>query len=175
MRIATKPEQITGDVAARLLMLSPARVYQLTRDGWIPRPITVAGAVQGYVKFLNDERRRANRKDIDGTVQRERARKFKISNDLSESSLVEVADVVAMIDEISGLVKAELSAFSARAADDVTLRRKLEAGVDKVLVGIARRSQQAVGDICAGRDVASGADDAESSATVLRLPCPLCP
>jgi hypothetical protein len=158
--------------AARLLMSKESRIYQLTRANWIKRPFTVAGVVAGYLKFLSDEARHASRKDVNGTVQRERARKFKIGNDLNESLLVEVGDAVAMLDRIQAMMKAGLAAIPL-ATDDVTLRQKLEDGIDDVLAGIVRRSQQAVADLVAGRDVADGAngaaDDAEPGATLPRL------
>jgi hypothetical protein len=162
-------------MAGRLLMMTHGRVSQLMRDGWIARPLTVTGAVHGYLRFLRDTQRRAARVAVDGVVQRERARKFKLANDMLDGSLVEVGDAVAMIGEIQGLVTAELSAIPVRVTDDATLRRELADGIDKVVAGIARRSQQAVGDICAGRDVASGVDDAEPGETVIGLQCPLCP
>jgi hypothetical protein len=164
--------------AARLLMLKESRIYQLTRANWIKRPFTIGGVVSGYLKFLSDEARHASRKDVNGTVQRERARKFKLANDSLDESLVAVEDVVAMIDAMSGLMKAELQALPAHATTDDVLRQKLKNGIDDVLAGIARRSQRAVDDLVAGCDVADGAngaaaddgaDDAEPSAARSRL------
>jgi hypothetical protein len=174
------PDVIKPGVAARLLRLSERRVQDLARLGWIARPYTVAGVVQGYLRFLKDEQRRANRVAVDGQVQRERARKFKLANDVLDGSLVEVEDVVATLDDISGQVKAGLAAIVA-ATDDVALRRRLEDGICEVIAGIARRSERAVSDLAAGRDVTNGADiengengpaaadDAEPSAARSRL------
>jgi hypothetical protein len=157
------PDVIKPGVAARLLRLSERRVQDLARLGWIARPYTVEGVVQGYLKFFRDEQRRAARVAVDGVVQRERARKLKIGNDLNEASLVEVGEVVATLDDISGQVKAGLVAIVA-ATDDVVLRHKLGKGIDEVLTGIARRSERAVSDLVAGRDVANGADGANGAA-----------
>ena len=56
---------ITIDVAAKLLMVTPEWVRRLTKDGWIAKTdrgrYRVVDVVQGYIRFLKDEARRATK------------------------------------------------------------------------------------------------------------------
>lgn len=74
---------------AKLLMLSPRRVQQLTADGVIPRAergrYEIAPAVQGYIKYLQDRAITGNG-DIDYAT--EKSRLTKAQADLAE---IEVA------------------------------------------------------------------------------------
>lgn len=54
---------ITADTAARLLMVTPARLKELIAAGWIPKPnrgqLDTVDVVQGYVRFLKSPEGRA--------------------------------------------------------------------------------------------------------------------
>lgn len=156
-------KEITATVIARLLMLSERRVQQLAREKWIPRPYTFPGAVQGYIRFLQDEQRKTSRTADEAAVRRERARRLKLANDQDERLLVPIDDVMAFADAVFGPVKSDLAGIPARFTDDIRERRRLENLMDDVLGELSRRFRQAGDDLSAGRDAlgAVGEDDSE--------------
>jgi hypothetical protein len=136
-------------IAARLIMVTERHVQSLAASGWIPKPYTVAGVVQGYIRWLKDDtRKRAGDEDI----RRERARALKMANDESERMLLRADDAMAAIDAIYGIVRSDLAGVAARATDDLALRRRIENAIDDVLAGIADRCERAGQDLLAGRD-----------------------
>ena len=70
---------IAIDVAAKLLMVTPEWVRRLTKDGWITKTdrgrYRVVDVVQGYIRFLKDEARRATKTASHTRLQEIRARK----------------------------------------------------------------------------------------------------
>lgn len=163
MSAKAEPGTIAVGVAAKLIMVSERRVQQLAAQGWIKKPYTIVSVVQGYIRFLQDEERKASRTAGEEEIRRERARKLKLGNDETERLSVRTDDAVAAIDAVVGLIKAELAGVAVRVAADVALRRKIEDGIDQVLAGLAGRCEKACADLCAGRDAlaAGAADDAE--------------
>jgi hypothetical protein len=71
-----EPDEIPVATAARLIMVSEQYVYQLARAGWIAKPYTLAGVVQGYIRWLKDEGRKGTKSAGEENVRRERARKL---------------------------------------------------------------------------------------------------
>ena len=69
---------ITIDVAAKVLMVTPEWVRRLTKDGWIAKTdrgrYRVVDVVQGYIRFLKDEARRATKTAAHNRLQGIRAR-----------------------------------------------------------------------------------------------------
>jgi hypothetical protein len=76
---------ITIEVAAKLLMVTPEWVRRLTKDGWIAKTergrYRVVDVVQGYIRFLKDEARRATKTASHNRLQEIRARKNRIRLD----------------------------------------------------------------------------------------------
>lgn len=68
-------------------MITPRRIQQLVRNGCMPRAergrYTIVEAVQGYLRFLQDEERRASRSGsaIDARIKDMRAREIDLTWD----------------------------------------------------------------------------------------------
>jgi hypothetical protein len=139
-------------VAARLIMVSERHVQRLAASGWIEKPYTVPGVVQGYIRWLQDDNRKATKLSGEEDVRSERARKLKMENDENERQLVRTDDALAAIDHIRGIVCSGLAAIPARATDDLALRRRIEGAVDDVLAGIDARHDAACEALRAGGD-----------------------
>jgi hypothetical protein len=139
--------------AARLLDLSPARLHQLAKDGWIPKPFTLDGVVQGYIKFLKEDQRRSSQVRANSEVQRERARKLWLENEEKEAHLVRIESAMAAIDDIFGAVRGAIAGLPSRVTADPVLRRNFEDEFDAVLQGLAERLQQNASALRAGRDL----------------------
>ena len=83
---------ITIDVAAKLLMVTPEWIRRLSKDGWIAKTergrYRVVDVVQGYIRFLKDEARRATKTASHTRLQDIRARKEELAVAQTERELV---------------------------------------------------------------------------------------
>ena len=104
---------ITIDVAAKLLMVTPEWVRRRTRDGWIPKTdrgrYRVVDVVQGYIRFLKDEARRATKTASHNRLQEIRARKEDLA--VAQTERERVPLVKAMILASSGESSADATAL----------------------------------------------------------------
>jgi hypothetical protein len=144
----------TIERVARLLDLTDKRLYQLATDGWIPRPFTWDGVVQGYIKFLKESLRRPTKAGADTEVQRERARKLWLENEEKEAHLVRIESAMAAVDDMFGSIRGAIAGLPSRVTTDPVLRRHFEDEFDAVLQGLAERFQQNASALRAGSDLA---------------------
>lgn len=86
------------DVAtvAQALELTPRRVQQLVKEGWLPREETgrydLADCLTGYASYLEEVE---GRKGVGGAIDRARARKFTAQAEIREINLaVEAGELV---------------------------------------------------------------------------------
>jgi hypothetical protein len=100
-------------VAARLIMVDERHVQRLVASGWIPQPYTVAGVVQGYIRWL--KARKSSKSAGDEDIRRERARALKMANDETERLLVRTDDAMASLDAVVGVIRSDLAGVAARA------------------------------------------------------------
>jgi phage terminase Nu1 subunit (DNA packaging protein) len=132
---------ITTAVACQLLMLTRQRLDQLAAEGWIARHSAgrwrTVDLVQGYIRFMRDEGRRQNVKAADSRVRDARARDIEIRNAERLGRLVSVEELDAIIDEVCGAFRSELSGLPARVTRDLQMRRVIETEVHGVLARIA--------------------------------------
>jgi hypothetical protein len=145
-------------------MLTPQRVNQLVREGWIEKGgrngYTIVGAVQGYIRFLKDEQRRASKSAALSRVQDARAREIELRTAREEHLLIETAEAIGVVDEIVGGLRSEVAGVPARLTRDVDLRRKIEAELDDVFRRAADRFEQKARDLrSSGEAVAPVAED----------------
>lgn len=146
---AAEPEQATGgatisvEKAAKLLMVTPRRVQQLARDGWIPRAAgggyPTVGVVQGYIRFLQDEQRRASRSAAENRVRDARAQEIELRVALRKRTLIDTEEAIGTLDEIVGMVRAETTGLPARITRDLPLRRKIEQELDAIFHRVSDR------------------------------------
>jgi hypothetical protein len=159
---AKREGEIAVGVAARLIMVGERRVQQLATGGWIKKPYTVVGVVQGYIRFLQDEQRKGSRGSKDDAVKDERARKLRNENDKDERITLRTDDAIAALDAIVGPIKSELAGVAPQVTDDIHERRRIEDAIDAVLDQVAKRFDKACADLLAGRDALEAEPEAEA-------------
>jgi hypothetical protein len=160
---------ISAANAAKLLLLSPERIRQLVKAGYIPPPVShgqyyLVGAVQGYIRFLKDEERRASKSQADTRVRDARAQEIEVRIAEKTRELIPLSEALDFSDRFIGFFIKELKSLPARCTRDLSQRRLLEDIVDDVLARgskLARESGEALRE---GRDLdATDAEDAPGS------------
>lgn len=148
---------IAVDVAAKLLMVTPEWVRRLTKDGWIAKTergrYRVVDVVQGYIRFLKDEARRATKTAAHNRLQEIRARKEELAVAQTERELVPLVEAMTLVDEVAGAVVARVNAIPARFTRNIEQRAALQREVDEALAEVADR----IGKL--GHAFRSGQDD----------------
>lgn len=155
---------LTTAQAAALLELSPARIGQLIKSGHIEKrgkdQVPLVSAVRGYIRFLKDEERRANKSAAASRVQDARARDIELKIAEKESRLIDMVEHLDLFAEAFGIVKTGLAGVPMRATRDQDLRRKIEAEIDDVLGKAARRFEQGTANLrAAGAAAVAGTTD----------------
>jgi len=147
---------ITIDVAAKLLMVTPEWVRRLTKDGWIAKTergrYRVVDVVQGYIRFLKDEARRATKMASYTRLQEIRARKEELAVAQTERELVPLAEAMTLVDEVAGAVVARVNAIPARFTRNIEERAALQREVDEALAEVADRIAKLGHAFRAGQD-----------------------
>jgi hypothetical protein len=146
-----KPQASGGSLnleqTCRLLMLSKARVQQLVKGGYIPKPAKdtypIIGAVQGYIKFLKEEERRTSKVQADSRVRDARAREIELRIAEREHDLIPIEDAKAEISAFTQDTRAEITGLGARITRDMELRRQIDTEVDQILHRLAERAEKA--------------------------------
>ncbi|WP_166304277.1 hypothetical protein [Bradyrhizobium sp. 2S1] len=132
---------ITSALAARLLMVSPERVRQLAKEGWIEKQgrdqFYLVDVVQGYIRFRNDSDRRAQKTAADSRVREARAREIELRNAVREARLIETDEAMAIVEDMIGLFRAETAGLPARVTRDLQFRKTIETAVNDILERVA--------------------------------------
>jgi hypothetical protein len=118
--------------AAGLLMISPAWVRRLEKEGWFRRDgagFDLVELVQGFVRYLRDEARRATKSAAVNRVQAARAAEIELRTAERAGLLMETAEAMSAIDTLCGLFIVGLGSFSARCSRDMAARREIDAAV----------------------------------------------
>ncbi len=133
---------ITLEVAARLLMVSPERVRQLIKMGYVSRPrpgrTTIVSAVQGYIRFLKDEDRKTTKTAADTRVRDARAAEIELRVAIQKRQMIPVDDATTALDILVGKVREEITGLPARVTRDIKLRRQIEAEVNGSQVRLSK-------------------------------------
>lgn len=148
----TKPQNptsgtISGPDAAKLLMLdSVRRIQQLAAEGYIDRAgqgryVTVS-VIQGYIRFLRDERRNNSENASANRNRDAKTREIELRIAKQDHELVDIGEVEAVIDEIAGTLRSEFIGFPASMTRDLPMRKKLEAGIDGIFTRASARIKE---------------------------------
>ena len=144
--VAAKSNTVDVETAAKLLMIGAERVRQLAKDGWIPKAARgkypLVGVVQGYIKFLKDEQRRASKVAADAEIKAERARGLRLKNDKDEGRVIDVEEALGTLDEVVGELRTGINAVPARVTRDLKLRDKIEKEIDASFERCRRRLER---------------------------------
>lgn len=143
--------------AARIVKLTPHRVLQLVRDGWIKKTdqrgkYVWIDVVHGYIEFLRDEGRRASKSAADSRVRDARAAEIELRVAERTKELILFADAMATVHAIYGPLRSEMSGIAARVTRDLALRRKIETEIDGALERASDRISEASAALRAGVD-----------------------
>jgi phage terminase Nu1 subunit (DNA packaging protein) len=147
---------IAIDVAAKLLMVTPEWVRRLTKDGWITKTergrYRVVDVVQGYIRFLKDEARRATKTASHTRLQEIRARKEELAVAQTERELIPLTEAMTLVDEVAGAVASRVNAIPARFTRNIEQRAALQREVDEALAEVADRIEKLGATFQSGRD-----------------------
>lgn len=147
---------LTAAQIASLLMLSTERVRQLVNTGYIPRigkaKYPVTGAVQGYIRFLKDEEKRAFKSVADDKLKAARQREVELRIAEREGRVVDMEDVEAFYAFSMTTFRAELNGIPASVTRDRKLREAIETAIDGAISRYQRRFVEAGEALRAGRD-----------------------
>jgi hypothetical protein len=101
---AGRGQLLSSALAARLLMVSPERIRQLAKEGWIERQgrdqFYLVDVVQGYLRFRNDSDRRAQKSAAESRVRDARAREIALRNAVREGRLIEIDEAMAIVEQM---------------------------------------------------------------------------
>lgn len=155
---------ISAEVAARLIKVTPRRLQQLVKDGWITRQrhgrYTVVGVVHGYLDYRDDLERRRQVQQQDTDLRQARQREIEQRMAIRDARLIAIEEHDAVFDEAIGMLKSELLGLPARISRRRDLRGRIESEIDGVLNRAADRFEQATQDLRAtGRAPAPAAED----------------
>lgn len=143
---------ISGPDAAKLLLLdSVRRIQQLAADGYIERAgpgryLTVS-VIQGYIRFLRDERRDKSESHSANRNRDAKTREIELRIAKANHELVELSEVEAVIDEIAGTLRSEFNGFPATMTRDLPMRKKLEAGIDGIFGRASARIKETIASL----------------------------
>ncbi|XIA64773.1 hypothetical protein ACFIOY_39365 [Bradyrhizobium sp. TZ2] len=153
---AGRGQLITSGLAARLLMVSPERVRQLSKEGWIEKQgrdqFYLVDVVQGYIRYRNDSERRATKSAAANRVSDARAREVELRIAERERRLVELSEMIALADKLVGMFRAEMSGLPARVTRDLQIRRTIETAINDILDRIADAATASAGMVAEGSD-----------------------
>jgi hypothetical protein len=137
-------------------MKGSERVRQLAKAGWIAqegpardRRYRLLDVVQGYIRFRDDEDRRANKSAAHSRITDARTREVELKNAQREGRLIELDEAIDVVEAVIGLLRSQLSGLPARVTRDLHLRYTIETTVHDILDTIA--------DLAAERSKALGA------------------
>jgi hypothetical protein len=135
---------LTTDQAARLIMKGPERILQLAKAGWITqegsynrKQYRLLDVVQGYIRFRDDEDRRANKSAAHSRITDARSREVELRNAQREGRLIDLDEVLAFVEALVGMFRLLLSGLPARITRDLQFRRTIETAVNDILERIA--------------------------------------
>lgn len=149
-------DEITVDVAAALLELTPQRIRQLAQAGFIKlhrrNHTTITSTVRGYIRFLKDEERKQTQTGAAERARDARAREIEQKIAERDRSLIPIEDAELCMQLLVGVVNGEMDGMAARITRDLPLRRLIEADVHGAKTRIATALAEGKSFARTGRD-----------------------
>ena len=129
--VQLRGDEITLEVAGRLIMVGPERVRQLVRSGHIAKTrhgyTTIPSVVQGYIRFLKESARDGTQTASAGRAQEARAKEIELRISREERRLIPTEDAILGMGILCREVSAGLVGLPARVTRDPATRRTIEA------------------------------------------------
>ena len=147
-------DEISLEVAGRLLMISAERVRQLVKSGFIDRHrpgyTTIPSAVQGYIKFLKEAASEKTQNASASRVQDARAREVELRIAREQRDLIPQDEALLAMSLLCGKVSEEFAGLPARITRDVAVRKTVEAEIHGAQTRIATALEKLSGFARAG-------------------------
>lgn len=152
----TRADEITIEVAGRLLMVTAERVRQLIKSGHIEKTrhgyTTIPSAVQGYIKFLKESASDRTTNAALTRAQEARAREVELRIKREERDLIAQDEALLAMSMLCGIVSQQLSGLPARITRDMELRRQIETETHAAQEAIATALDKLSGFVREGGD-----------------------
>lgn len=146
---------ITGQQLAALLMLTPRRVQQLAAQGVIPRAgrdaYQLVGAVRGYLRWLDDENRRAAASASAVRLAEQRVAVIEQRIAAKMKGLIPAEDHRAVMAELVRVVRREIERVPENMPSYVRDRLRIE--INRSMAVIAKAAADAAKKVELGQDV----------------------
>lgn len=124
------PGECNAETGAKLIMITVQWFNTIVRQGWIKKAgkgrYKVVDVVQGYIKYLQDENKRATKSASASRVQDARAGHIEMMTQRELGKLVDIVDVLMWQSEILGRLRNELLGVPAACTRDLEVRRVVE-------------------------------------------------
>ncbi|MCX5513374.1 hypothetical protein C3941_00140 [Kaistia algarum] len=121
---------LTVAQAARLLEVSETWVRRLRRDGYLPRlpdgRLPIVAAVQGYIRFLQDDERRASKSAATHRLQEAKAEEVRARIAQKYDELMPIEDAEAVLDDLLTTVRARLAGLPAKITSDPATHSRIK-------------------------------------------------
>ena len=157
---------LDAKTAAALVKLTPERIRQLAKEGWIEKvgrgKYPLVSVVQGYIAFLKDAERRSSKSAAATRMQDIKTERAEFEFAVAKREFLPREDMFAAVDLISATVKNEMLGLPARATRDAALREKLDDEITNALNRIADKIERATKVAAEGGDVFEDAEAAKS-------------
>lgn len=150
--------------AAKLIEVTPDRVRQLAREGYVEIPVrgqtTIVSVVRGYIRFLKDAAKKETKSAAASRVTEARAAEIELRIAERNRELIPQEDAILAMDTLVGVVNKELRGLPARFTRDLEVRRNLEAELHGSQERIAKALTEGKGLAATGRDASdTGSED----------------
>ncbi len=160
MKMAGEPkaraDEITIEVAGRLLMVTPERVRQLIKSGHIEKTrhgfTTIPSAVQGYIRFLKESASERTTNAAMTRAQEARAKEVELRIKREERELIQIDEAMLAMSMLCGIVSQQMTGLPARITRDKELRRQIETEVHAAQEAIAAALDKLSGFVREGGD-----------------------
>ena len=145
---------ISTEMAAKLLMISVARVGQIEKMEYIKKVgrnrWNLVNLVQGYINFLRDEDRRSSKSAGASRIQSIKADQLEMDIAAKRRELVAIDDVRLVLDGAAGLMRTEMMAVPARFTRDIAERKRLDTLMAEAMNTVADGMDEKAAKIAAG-------------------------
>lgn len=165
--MAANPQEqagmITMDQAAKLLMVSPEWIRRLCKAGYIPRvakgKYPLVGVVQGYIKSLKDDEKKASKGASENRVRDARAAEIERRLAREDRKIIALDESLAAYDYATGLYLQSISGLPARMTRNASERRRLEAICDTERQRLATRFAERASSLRTGVDASDAYEE----------------
>lgn len=149
------PGASQAQIAAHLDISQP-RVAQFVGEGVFKplptRKLDLDACRIGYIRWLRDETRKSSQSAAAARVQDARAKAIELRTAREEGRLVPLESVQAVVADILGTYRYELTGIAAASTRDLSIRASIQQHLDDAIDRCRLKFEKAKTDLIAGRD-----------------------